>query len=101
MMQQMTASEKRWLAIACLVAALMIGWLPLAFHSSSLFYVLMLGVIGAIPFLLINGVHGDMEGIRGIVGCVLFVVINAGIYYEISSFVLKRIRVRKQKKDAT
>jgi hypothetical protein len=96
----MTASDKRWLAFACLVAAFMIGWLPFAFHTRSLVYVLMLGVIGAIPFMLINGVHGDMEGIRGIVGCVLFVVINAGAYYGISSFILKQIRVRKQKKDA-
>jgi hypothetical protein len=100
MMQRMTASEKRLLAIACLVAAFMIGWLPFAFRSSNLFYVLMLGAIGTFPFLLINGVHGDMEGIRGFVGCVLFVVINAGIYYGISSFILKRIRARKQKKDA-
>jgi Na+-translocating ferredoxin:NAD+ oxidoreductase RnfA subunit len=76
----------------------MIGWLPFAFHSLNLVYVLMLGMIGAIPFMLINGVHGDMEGIRGIVGCVLFVVTNAAVYYGISSFILKQIRVRKKRR---
>jgi hypothetical protein len=94
----MTASEKRRLALICLAVAIAVGWIPLHLYNSLGLCRLFLGIIGAIPFMLLNGVHGDMKGIRGIVGGVLFILVNAAVYYAISSYSLKRIRLRKRKK---
>ena len=95
----MTASERYRLAIACIVAAFMIGWLPFLFHNRVVTFVAAaLGVIGGIPFLLINGVHGDMEGARGVVGGILFVVVNAAVYYAIIGFAIRLIRRRRHQR---
>jgi hypothetical protein len=67
----------------------------LRLHNSVGLFFASLGIIGAIPFILINGVHGDMEGAPGIVGGTLFILVNAATYYAIASFILKRIKPRK------
>ena len=97
----MTASEKRWLAVICVAMAVAVGWIPLHFHGRFAICLVYLGVIGAIPFMLLNGVHGDMEGLPGFAGGVLFVLVNAAVYYGILSFLVKRLRSRKQKTDST
>jgi len=96
----MTASEKRRLALICVAVAVAVGWIPFHLHNSLGLCLGLLGIVGAIPFMLLNGVHGDMEGVRGIVGSVLFVFVNAAVYYTISSYFLKRIKIRKQKKSS-
>ena len=53
------------------------------------------GIVGAIPFLLLNGVHGDAEGLAGVVGGLLYVLTNGAVYYAIVTLVL-RLGQRRQ-----
>jgi hypothetical protein len=80
----------------CLSAAFAQGWIVLTFHSAGV-WLLYLGVVGAIPFLLLNGVHGDAEGLMGIVGGILYVLTNGAIYYLIVNLILK-LRRRRQRR---
>jgi hypothetical protein len=52
-----------------------------------------MGLVGGIPFMLINGVHGD----TGVIGGIFFVLTNAAVYYgliALSVKVTKRLRRR-------
>jgi hypothetical protein len=80
----------------CLSAAFAQGWIVLTFHSAGV-WLLYFGVVGAIPFLLLNGVHGDAEGLMGIVGGILYVLTNGAIYYLIVNLILK-LRRRRQRR---
>jgi len=76
-------SGKIKLFVICALVAFVQGWIALKVYSIG-FWVLVPAFIGAIPFLLLNGVHGDSEGAAGVVGGILFVVTNALVYYWIA-----------------
>ena len=48
-----------------------------------------IGQVGVIPFLMVNGVHGDIEGAAGVVGGASFVLVNAAVYYGIVVGILR------------
>jgi len=90
----MTYSAKWRLTAICVVAAFVQGWIVLkSFTFSTLF--LFTTLPGAIPFLMLNGLHGDTEGAAGVIGGVLFVLVNAAVYYGITVLILKLIGRRK------
>ena len=60
-------------------------------------WLLYFGIVGAIPFLLLNGVHGDAEGLAGIVGGILYVLTNGAVYYAILTLWLRRRRQRQER----
>jgi hypothetical protein len=91
----MKSSEKLRLAAICLAIAFAVGWIAIKSTTFGL-WAMYLGIVGVIPFLLLNGVHGDMEGAPGVVGGFLFVLVNAAVYYGISVLILKLIRRRKR-----
>jgi hypothetical protein len=72
----------------CVLAALVQGWVILKFYAVGV-WLLYVGVVGAIPFLLLNGVHGDAEGLAGVVGGMLYVLTNGAVYYAIATLVLR------------
>jgi hypothetical protein len=94
-MAWMRNSERLGLAAICVAIAFAAGWIGLKWYPFGIWFI-YLGIAGAIPFLLLNGVHGDTEGVAGVVGGVLFVLVNAAVYYGIVIFVVKRIRKRKK-----
>jgi hypothetical protein len=90
----MSRSRRVALFTVCLLATLVQGWIVLRVYSVGA-WLLYFGVVGAIPFLLLNGVHGDAEGLPGIVGGVLYVLTNGAVYYLIVTLILKLRRRRK------
>jgi hypothetical protein len=46
---------------------------------------------------LLNGVHGDAEGLPGIVGGILYVLTNGAVYYLIVTLIL-RLKKRRQQR---
>ena len=85
----MLAPESRKIALfaVCLLAAFVQGWIVLKVHALGI-WLLWFGIVGAIPFLLINGVHGDAEGAAGIIGGILYVLTNGAVYYAIVRLIL-------------
>ena len=77
-----------------MAAAFLQGWIILKSVTFGSWF-LRTTFVGAIPFLMLNGVHGDSEGASGFVGGVLFLLVNAAVYYGIAVLVLKLIRRRK------
>ena len=69
----MGKSRRAALLTICFLAALMQGWVILTFHAVGA-WLLYFGIAGAIPFPLLNGVHGDAEGVAGVVGGILDVL---------------------------
>ena len=51
----------------CTLAAFVQGWVVLKFYALGV-WLLYFGIVGAIPFLLLNGVHGDAKGPGGCSG---------------------------------
>jgi len=92
----MKNSAKWRLAAICVAAAFVQGWILLKVMPPNLFVYIMLyvGLFGEIPFLLLNGVHGDSEGAAGFLGGVLFVIVNASVYYGIARLIFNFIRKR-------
>ena len=84
----------------CWLAALVQGWIVLKVYASWVFLLLYLGILGAIPFLLLNGVHGDSEGAAGVIGGILYVVVNGTVYYAVVVLWL-RLRMRRQTRTTT
>jgi hypothetical protein len=67
------------------------GWIVLNFYKAGE-WLMYFGVVGAIPFLLLNGVHGDSEGAAGIVGGILYVFTNGAVYYGIVILMFRKNR---------
>lgn len=84
----MNRSRKIILLAICAGIAFVQGWIALKAPSGG-FWIVVPGVIGAIPFLFLNGVHGDSEGVAGVVGGILFVVTNAFVYYCVVRLIAK------------
>lgn len=80
----------------CALAALLQGWVVLKFQALGV-WILYLGIVGAIPFLLLNGVHGDAEGLAGIVGGILYVLTNGAVYYAVLTLLLRYRRRRQER----
>jgi hypothetical protein len=76
----MNRSRKIRLFAICACVAFVQGWIALKVYSVG-FWILVPGLIGAVPFLLLNGVHGDIGGAAGVVGGILFVITNGFVYY--------------------
>jgi hypothetical protein len=60
-------------------------------------WLLYFGIVGAIPFLLLNGVHGDAGGRAGVVGGMLYVLTNGAVYYAIVTLLLRLRRRRRER----
>ncbi len=72
-----------WIATLCILFAFAQGWIILKSYTLFGLALLYLGFAGGIPFILVNGVHGDSGGVAGFVGGILFVLVNATAYYWI------------------
>jgi hypothetical protein len=79
----------------CLLAAFVQGWIVLKVYASWALVLLYLGILGAIPFMMLNGVHGDSEGAAGIIGGILYVLVSGAVYYGIVVLVLHLWRKRR------
>lgn len=79
----------------CLLAAFVQGWIVLKVHASWVLVLLYLGTVGMIPFMMLNGVHGDAEGAAGVIGGILFVLVNGAVYYGIVVLLLGLWRRRR------
>jgi hypothetical protein len=80
----------------CVLAAFVQGWIVLKVHAVGI-WLLYFGIVGAAPFLVLNGVHGDAEGLPGIVGGVPYVLTNGVVYYWIVTLIL-RLKSRRQRR---
>ena len=94
-MTAMKRSRKLTLFTVCVIASFVQGWIVLKVYSVGV-WLLFLGIVGSIPFLLLNGVHGDAEGIAGVVGGILYVLTNAATYYGLIVLFL-RLKRRRQR----
>jgi len=92
----MSKSPRVALFAVCLLAAFLQGWIILKVYAIWVVWLLYLGIAGAIPFLILNGPHGDAEGLPGIAGGILYVLTNGAVYYWIVSLVLRLRRRRQQ-----
>jgi hypothetical protein len=72
------------------------GWIVLKFYALGT-WLIYLGIVGAIPFLILNGVHGDAEGLAGVVGGILYVLTNGAVYYAIVALFIGLRRRRRQR----
>lgn len=80
---------KRWsAAFSALLQTLVAGWSGLKGFSFALF---CLGIVGAIPMILIEGVHGGGTHAENMIGGILFVVVNVLFYYFVFQWVLGRM----------
>ena len=68
----------------CVCVAFVQGWIVLKVHTIA-FWILVPELIGAIPFMMINGVHGDTGGAAGVVGGTLFVATSGFVYYWVAT----------------
>ena len=80
----------------CTLAAFVQGWVVLKFYALGV-WLLYFGIVGAIPFLLLNGVHGDAGGLAGVVGGMLYVLTNGAVYYAIVTLLLRLRRRRRER----
>ena len=83
----------------CLLIAFVQGWIILKVYASWVLVLLYLGIIGAVPFLMLNGVHGDTEGAAGVIGGILYVLVNGAVYYGMVVLLL-RLRRRTRTRSA-
>lgn len=81
----------------CILAAFIQGWIVLKSDSFGML-VLPFGILGAIPFMMLNGVHGDAEGASGVVGGILYVFTNGAVYFGITAYFL---RLRQKREDSS
>jgi hypothetical protein len=92
----MKKSTKIALFAVCVFSSFLQGWITLKVYAVGV-WLLYFGIVGAIPFLLLNGVHGDAEGAAGVVGGILYVLTNGAVYYWIVSLFLKLWRWRQER----
>lgn len=79
---------KLWSSFLALLLTLLAGWSGLKGTSFALF---CLGIVGAIPMILIEGVHGGGTHVENIIGSVAFVFVNFMFYYVVLRWALARI----------
>jgi len=79
---------KLWSSFFAVVLTLAAGWAGLKGISFALF---CLGIVGAIPMILIEGVHGGGTHIENVVGGVVFVVVNVLFYYFVFNWILAKV----------
>ena len=79
---------KFWSSFFALLLTLFAGWSGLKGISFSLF---CLGIVGAIPMILIEGVHGGGSHAENIFGGVVFVIVNVLFYYFAFQWMLRRV----------
>jgi hypothetical protein len=85
---------KLWSSLLALLLTLVAGWSGLKGFSFALF---CLGIVGAIPMILIEGVHGGGTHLENMIGGVVFVVVNIMFYYFVLQWVLARMfRMRRE-----
>jgi hypothetical protein len=88
------AKSKFWASILALLVTLVAGWSGLKAICLPLFY---LGIVGAIPMILIEGVHGGGTRAQIIIGGVVFVSVNVIFYYFVLHWILARVfRMRRE-----
>ena len=96
----MTRLKKVTTFAICVVASVAQGWIVLKVYSVGA-WLLYFGIVGAIPFLLLNGVHGDAEGAAGVAGGILYVITNGAVYYGVIRLFLRLYQRRKQKRSTS
>jgi hypothetical protein len=69
---------KIWSGFSALLLTLVAGWSGLTGFSFALF---CLGILGAIPMIMIEGVHGGGTHAENMIGGAVFVVVNFLFYY--------------------
>ncbi len=79
---------KLWSCFFAVALTLAAGWAGLKGTSLTLFYV---GIVGAIPMILIEGVHGGGTHVENIIGGVVFVFVNVMFYYFVLKWILALI----------
>ncbi len=79
---------KVWSFSFAVVLTVAAGWAGLKHASIVLFF---LGIIGAIPMILIEGVHGGGTHIENAIGGSVFVVVNVLFYFLVFNWVLAKI----------
>ena len=77
-----------WSWSLALLLTLVAGWSGLKAFSFALFCV---GIVGAIPMILIEGVHGGGTHVENVIGGVVFVVVNVLFYYFVLRWMLARV----------
>jgi len=90
------SSRQIGLFTLCVFAAFVQGWIILKSYAFGI-WLLYVGIVGAIPFLILNGVHGDAEGLPGVVGGILYVFTNGAVYYAIVLLLLRLSRGRGER----
>jgi hypothetical protein len=72
------------------LAATIQGWIVLKVDAPWVAFLAYVGAAGAFPFLALNGGRGDVvEGLSGVIGGLLYIVIN-GLVYWTAALCLKR-----------
>jgi hypothetical protein len=91
---EIQAKLKFWSFVLALLVMLVAGWSGLKAICLPLFY---LGFVGAIPMMLIEGVHGGGTRAEDIIGGVVFVSVNVIFYYFVFHWILARVfRMRRE-----
>jgi L-lactate permease len=91
---EIQAKLKFWSFLLALFVTLVAGWSGLKATWLPLFY---LGIVGAIPMALIEGVHGGGTLAQDIAGGFVFVFVNVIFYYFVFRWILPRIfRMRRE-----
>jgi len=79
---------KLWSSFLAVLLTLVAGWSGLKGFSFALF---CLGIVGAIPMILIEGIHGGGTHVENMIGGLIFVVVNVLFYYFVLQWVLARM----------
>ena len=79
---------KLWSLFFALMLTLAAGWAGLKHASVVLFCT---GIVGAIPMILIEGVHGGGTHAQNVVGGVVFVAVNVFFYYWVFKWTLAKL----------
>lgn len=79
---------KLWSFFFAVTLTLAAGWAGLKHTSIVLFY---MGIVGVIPMILIEGVHGGGTHTENVVGGVIFVVVNGLFYYFVFNWMLAKM----------
>jgi|ERR1700677_1434763 hypothetical protein len=90
----MTRSRRIWLFALCVAGSFLQGLIALKVYAVGI-WIIWFGIVGAVPFMLLNGVHGDMKGWPGIVGGVLYVLTNGAVYYGVVMLIIRRRAARR------
>jgi hypothetical protein len=76
-----------WPALLALLLTLASGWSGLKGISFALF---CLGIVGALPMILIEGVHGGGSHEQNMIGGAVFVIVNFIFYFFVFRWALAR-----------